>query len=108
VVRIPEPRTARRLAKRREQQANEMTPELPEHLRAGRPRYGVRRPPPPREPNVRFGDADPRSGEDRRQAERRNTALTPEQIEVRMKALGISTDRRRRDRRGQDRRSPWS
>jgi hypothetical protein len=92
-----------------------MTPELPPELRHGHPRYGAPdrsgdagvRPRPADEGN-RFGAADPRSGDDRRQAERRNTALTPEQIEVRMKALGISTDRRRRDRRGQDRRSPWS
>jgi hypothetical protein len=56
------------------------------------------------DPGVKFGAADPRSGGDRRQAERRDTSLTPEQVEARMKALGISTDRRHGDRRGGDRR----
>jgi hypothetical protein len=102
VVRIPEHRQDRRRAKRLARLALAMTPELPPELRHGHPRYGVRAR--PAVEGAKFGAADPRSGDERRQAERRNTSLTAAQVEVRMKALGISTDRRTGDRRGADRR----
>jgi hypothetical protein len=52
----------------------------------------------------RFGAADPRDPDDRRQAERRTETLSGEALEKRLRELGI-TDRRRGDRRtGGDRR----
>jgi hypothetical protein len=37
---------------------------------------------------------------ERRQAERRDASLTPDEVAVRMRELGITADRRRGDRRG--------
>jgi hypothetical protein len=51
-----------------------------------------------RELGAKFGEADPRAGEDRRQVERRDTSLSPAEVERRLKQLGI-TDRRRGQRR---------
>lgn len=79
-MRHPEgPRAARRLRKRREDAARA-------------------------DPGVKFGAADPRDPDDRRQAERRTETLSGEALEKRLRELGI-TDRRRGDRRtGGDRR----
>jgi isopropylmalate/homocitrate/citramalate synthase len=43
--------------------------------------------------------ADPRHVEDRRQAERRTESLTGEQLDARLRELGITTDRRQGQRR---------
>lgn len=80
MVRYPEPRAVRRAAKRAERAARAAE-------RAAQHPLG-----------------DPRAGEDRRGQERRSASLTPEQLEARLRALGISTDRRRGQRRGGDRR----
>jgi hypothetical protein len=80
-VRHPEgPRFTRRLHKRREE--------------AARP-----------DPGVKFGAADPRAPEDRREAERRHENLTGEALERRLRELRVDHDRRAAERRkGGDRR----
>lgn len=77
-------------------------PEGPRFLRRLRKRQAQERA--RADPGVKFGAADPRSGEDRRQAERRDLSLTPEQVAARLRELGIS-DRRGGDRRQRSRRS---
>jgi hypothetical protein len=47
---------------------------------------------------------DPRTGEDRRQAERRTEALSGDALDARLAELGITADRRTGDRRQGDRR----
>jgi hypothetical protein len=57
------------------------------------------------DPGVKFGAADPRAPEDRREAERRHENLTGEALERRLRELRVDHDRRRAERRrGGDRR----
>jgi hypothetical protein len=57
----------------------------------------------PPEAGLRFGAADPRNPDDRRQAERRTEDLSGDDLTARLQQLGI-TDRRRGQRRQGDRR----
>jgi hypothetical protein len=47
---------------------------------------------------AKFGAADPRH-EERRQAERRTEELSGDDLDARLRQLGINTDRRQRNRR---------
>jgi hypothetical protein len=87
MVRIPESRKSRRIAKRRadelkqqEKLAEKMARQLEHPLK------------------------DPRTGGDRRQQERRRDG-DPETLTERMRAAGIMNDRRQGDRRQKDRRT---
>lgn len=109
-MRHPEgPRSLRRKKARDELKARAMTPQLPEHLKAGRPRYGVpmtTEQAADREKMLRrFGvRADDRK-EDRRSAERRKMTMSPQEVENWLKMNGISGgDRRKGQRRQGDRR----
>ena len=84
MVRYPESRHERRKAKRLIERAEKERRELLE------PKHPL---------------GDPRIGNDRRQAERRSTQMTPAEVEDWLKRNGISTgDRRHNDRRQGDRR----
>jgi hypothetical protein len=85
VTRFPEPRIERRRAKRAAQQA----------------RWALLR----EEKLARkMAALDPRSGEDRRRAERRTESLTGKALDDRLAELGITHDRRTGQRRTGDRR----
>jgi hypothetical protein len=108
-MRYPETRHERRLKARIEAAANAMTPRLPKHLRAGRPRYGVD--PTPEQVSERERilkkhgyQADERKA-DRRQGDRRKMTMSPDEVEDWLKRNGISSgDRRKGERRQGDRR----
>lgn len=83
MTRFPEPRSVRRLLKR-QQERQRLEERLAEKMRTQ-------------------GYRDPE--DDRRKAERRRESLTPDQLDRRLRELGISEDRRRGQRRsGTDRR----
>lgn len=110
-MRHPEgPRVERRLRRRLEALANAMTPVLPKHLRAGRPKYGVDATPEQiseREKILRrLGkQADERKTGDRRKGDRRKTSMTEEEVLDWLKLNNISGgDRRLGHRRQGDRR----
>jgi hypothetical protein len=57
------------------------------------------------DPGVKFGAADPRAPEDRREAERRHENLTGAELDKRLRELRVEHDRRAAERRtGGDRR----
>lgn len=104
-------RAERRRRLRLEILARAMTPRLPEHLRAGRPKYGV--PPTPEQQRIsdrqrfieKFGaQADDRT-KDRRASDRRQMTMTPKEVDDWLKMNNISGgDRRKGERRQGDRR----
>jgi hypothetical protein len=63
-----------------------------------------RRPPPVDTLGLKFGPADPRSGEDRRKAERRGPSLTGEALDRRLRELNVGDRRVVNNRRHNDRR----
>jgi hypothetical protein len=85
VVRYPEPRIERRRAKRAAREAR--WAQLREEKLARK-----------------MAVIEPRSGEDRRQAERRTESLTGKALDDRLAELGITHDRRTGQRRTGDRR----
>jgi hypothetical protein len=86
-----------------------MTPQLPEHLRAGRPKYGVpmtSEQASDREKMLRrFGEKADDRKEDRRGGDRRKMAMTPREVDDWLRMNNISGgDRRQGQRRQGDRR----
>lgn len=86
-----------------------MTPQLPEHLRIGRPKYGVG----PTMEQIserekllqKFGAGVDDRVSDRRQQDRRQMSMSPDEVEEWLKRNGISGgDRRVGQRRQGDRR----
>jgi hypothetical protein len=86
-----------------------MTPQLPEHLRAGRPKYGVpmtAEQASDREKMIqRFGEKADDRRQDRRQSDRRKMTMSPQEVEDWLKMNNIAGgDRRQGQRRQGDRR----
>jgi hypothetical protein len=109
MVRFSESRFERRRKERLEEQANKMTPTLPEHLKSGRPKYGV----PATQEQLsererilkRFGEQANEREKERRQKDRRKMSMSPDEVEDWLKRNGISGgDRRQGQRRQGDRR----
>jgi hypothetical protein len=109
-MRHPEgPRHLRRKRARQELQAIAMTPQLPEHLRTGRPKYGV----PPTSEQIserekmlrKFGEKVDDRKQDRREGDRRKMAMTPREVDDWLRMNNIpGGDRRQGQRRQGDRR----
>jgi hypothetical protein len=105
-------RFLRRRNARQETLARAMTPQLPEHLRAGRPRYGV--PPTPEQQRAfserqraieKFGAKVDDRREDRRSGDRRKMAMSEKEVDDWLRMNGFNGgDRRKAQRRQGDRR----
>jgi hypothetical protein len=111
-MRHPEgPRSLRRTKARLEALARAMTPRLPEHLRTGRPKYGV--PPTAEQQRIsdrqraieKFGAQVEERTADRRAGERRKMTMSAQEVDDWLKMNNISGgDRRKAQRRQGDRR----
>lgn len=93
-------RIIRRRRARQELLARAMTPQLPEHLQAGRPKYGV-----PRSPDEQRAFNRQRAIEkfgekaDERQVDRRKSTMSPREVEEWLKRNNIYGGDRRKDER---------